>query len=41
MNIRLDVAIRDITGKSGLTIIEAILAGKRDPHELARRLLLD
>lgn len=35
MNIRLDVAIRDITGKSGLAIIEAILAGKRDPHELA------
>ncbi|GAB3644143.1 IS110 family RNA-guided transposase [Spirosoma arcticum] len=35
MNIRLDVAIRDITGKSGLTIIEAILSGNRDPHELA------
>jgi hypothetical protein len=35
MNIRLDVAIRDITGKSGLAIIEAILAGNRDPHELA------
>ena len=35
MNIRLDVAIRDITGKSGLAIIEAILSGKRDPHELA------
>ncbi|QMW04825.1 IS110 family transposase [Spirosoma foliorum] len=27
MNSRLDVAIRDITGKSGLAIIEAILAG--------------
>ena len=35
MNIRLDVAIRDITGKSGLAIIEAILGGNRDPHELA------
>lgn len=35
MNIRLDVAIRDITGKSGLAIMEAILAGNRDPHELA------
>ena len=35
MNLRLDVAIRDITGKSGLAIIEAILAGQRDPHELA------
>ncbi len=35
MNIRLDVAIRDITGKSGLAIIEAILSGNRDPHELA------
>jgi hypothetical protein len=29
MNVRLDVAIRDITGKSGLAIIEAILAGIR------------
>jgi transposase len=35
MNVRLDVAIRDITGKSGLAIIEAILAGNRDPHYLA------
>ncbi len=35
MNIRLDVAIRDITGKSGLAIIDAILAGNRDPHYLA------
>ncbi len=35
MNIRLDVAIRDITSKSGLAIIEAILGGQRDPHELA------
>lgn len=35
MNIRLDAAIRDITGKSGLAIIDAILAGNRDPHYLA------
>ena len=35
MNIRLDVVIRDITGKSGLAIIEAILSGNRDPQHLA------
>lgn len=35
MNIRLEVALNDITGKSGLAIIEAILAGERDPHSLA------
>ena len=35
MNIRLDVAIRDITGKSGLAIIDAILSGSRDPQYLA------
>ena len=35
MNIRLDVAIRDITGRSGITIIEAILAGNHDPSHLA------
>lgn len=35
MNIRLDIAIRDITGKSGMTIIEAILEGNRDPQRLA------
>jgi transposase len=35
MNIRLDVAIRDLTGKSGRAILEAILAGKRDPDYLA------
>jgi len=35
MNIRLDVAIRDITGKSGRAIVEAILAGHRDPDYLA------
>lgn len=35
MNIRLDIAIRDVAGKSGLNIIEAILAGNRDPEYLA------
>ncbi|UZR97115.1 IS110 family transposase [Chondrinema litorale] len=35
MNIRLDIAIRDITGKTGLAIIEAILQGERDPIVLA------
>jgi len=35
MNIRLDVAIRDLTGKSGRSILEAVLAGHRDPNYLA------
>jgi len=35
MNIRLDIALRDITGKSGKIIVEAILEGKRDPIYLA------
>jgi transposase len=35
MNIRLDVVINDITGKSGRAIIEAILAGNQNPHYLA------
>lgn len=35
MNIRLDNVIRDITGKSGLNIIEAILSGNRDSKKLA------
>ena len=34
-NIRLDVAIRDVTGKSGQKIINAILQGERDPKNLA------
>jgi transposase len=36
MNIRLDVAISDITGKSGIRIIEAIISGQFDPNELAK-----
>lgn len=35
MNIRLDVAIRDIVGKSGTAIVHAILQGERDPYILA------
>jgi len=35
MNIRLDVALNDITGKSGRAIIDAILTGQRDPQKLA------
>lgn len=35
MNIRLDVAINDITGQSGMAVIEAILSGARDPEYLS------
>jgi len=35
MNIRLDNAIKDITGKSGKSIITAILKGERDAKKLA------
>lgn len=35
MNIKLSIVITDITGMSGCDIINAILAGKRDPMELA------
>lgn len=35
MNLRLEVALNDVTGKSGREIIEAILAGERDPVALA------
>jgi transposase len=35
MNIRLDVALNDITGKSGRAIIDAILSGQRDAQQLA------
>jgi transposase len=36
MNVRLDVALSDITGKSGRRIIEAILEGERDGKNLAQ-----
>lgn len=35
MNIRLDVVLNDITGGSGMAIIEAILSGAREPEYLA------
>jgi transposase len=36
MNVRLDLAVSDLTGKTGLSIIKAILKGQRDPSELAK-----
>ena len=36
MNVQLHHVISDITGATGLRIIDAILAGERDPHRLAR-----
>ncbi len=34
-NIRLDLALRDVTGVSGRAIIDAILSGERDPKALS------
>ncbi|HWB07965.1 MAG TPA: IS110 family transposase [Pirellulales bacterium] len=36
MNVKLEKALSDITGKTGLAILDAILAGERDPRVLAR-----
>lgn len=36
MNVRVELAVSDVTGKTGMSIIRAILAGERDPHELAK-----
>jgi transposase len=36
MNVKLAEVISDITGKTGLDIIRAILRGERDPRELAK-----
>jgi transposase len=36
MNLQIHHVLSDITGKSGLAIVDAILAGKRDPEQLAR-----
>ena len=36
MNLRLHHVIDDITGMTGLVILDAILAGQRDPQELAK-----
>lgn len=35
MNVRLDQAVSDVTGKTGMSIIRAILKGERDPQVLA------
>lgn len=35
MNLQIHHVLSDITGKSGLAIIDAILAGERDPYKLA------
>ncbi len=35
MNVRLDKAVSDVTGVTGMTIIRAIVAGERDPAKLA------
>ena len=36
MNLQVHHVISDITGVTGLSIIDAILAGERDPHKLAK-----
>ena len=36
MNVKLTEVISDITGMTGMSIIEAILAGQRDPETLAK-----
>ena len=36
MNIKLHHVIDNLTGMTGLAIIEAILEGERDPHQLAK-----
>ncbi len=36
MNLKLTKVLGDITGVTGLKVIRAILAGQRDPHELAK-----
>jgi len=35
MNIQLNLVLTDITGVSGLAMLRAIIAGERDPHQLA------
>ena len=36
MNVQLHKAVSDITGKTGISIIRAIVQGEREPHTLAR-----
>ena len=35
MNVQLSNVISDLSGESGLRILEAIIAGERDPEQLA------
>lgn len=35
MNLKLQHVVKDITGKTGMAIMQAILAGQRDPQQLA------
>jgi transposase len=37
MNVQLDNVVSDLMGKTGLEILRAIVAGERDPHQLAKR----
>jgi hypothetical protein len=37
MNLKLTAIIKDITGVTGQAIMQAILKGTRDPHQLAPR----
>jgi hypothetical protein len=39
MNIRLDIALNDITGVSGMAILQAIVAGQRGGKALAKYIL--
>lgn len=36
MNLRLDVVINDISGKTGMAVIEAILNGEKDGKKLSQ-----
>ncbi len=36
MNLQIHHVLSDITGKSGLSIVDAILAGKRDPRTVGQ-----
>ena len=36
MNVRVELAVTDVTGKTGMAIIRAILKGERDPEVLAK-----
>ena len=45
MNIQLDLVVSDLAGKTGMAILRSIVAGERDPRQLAtlrdRRLQAD